>query len=361
MVSAAEPESAAREDRERNGAARAALRALEHALPPGVAVLAWSLHALVPAVPLPPLALALGVAAGVALARAPALRALRPAADVPLALGMVLLGAQCDRAALRAVGVTGLVLLVAHWFSAAAIVRAALRRAGEDERTASLAAVGLTGCGISAVLAAEAGDPRSPPRARTLAVAGVLVAGAAGFVVLPPLARALDLGPAELARLAGIALPTTAEAVLVGAAHSPEALRATGALRFAVNLLQWIPVLDHMRRHARRHAPRAAHAERAPVAASIARTATVVARRVPAFVWGLALVAAFAAADGFDARERAVLANVVNWAFLAALAGVGCALRPAEIARLGWRPVLAATAGWAGAAALLCVAVLLSA
>ncbi len=321
----------------------------ELALLAAVAIGAWSLHRALPALPLPPTTLFLGIAAGAAFTRVPALRNVRPAAEVPLTVGMVLLGSQCDLEAARTVGLAGLALLVAHWSASGWFVRRALLCAGESPRAASLVSVGLTGCGISAVLAAEESDPSSPPRARLLAIAAALVAGTTGFVLMPLVATRMGLGSTELARWAGIAMPTTAEAVLIGGAQSLEALRGTGAFRFVVNLLQWIPVLGH----ARRHGP---GGERI-AARSVAHTAHAVARRVPGFVWGLALVAAVAAAGGFASSERTVLAHVTNWALLMALAGVGFSIRPLAIAALGWRPIAAAVLGWLAGAGLLLAAV----
>jgi len=333
----------------------------------GVSITAWHLHRLVPALPLPTMTLFLGVAVGSACALSPALRHLRPAAEVPLAVGMVLLGAQCDVVAVHTVGFVGIALLLLHWWIAGRILRYALERAGESKRTASLVSVGSSGAGISAVLAAESSDPESPPRARLLAessdpespprarllaVASTLVTGALGFVLLPLVASSFWSSATTVARLSGIAMPTTAEAVLIGAAHSPEALRGTGAFRFVVNLLQWIPVLGH----ARRFAPR----EERGAARSVVRTAAAVARRMPGFVWGLTLLAAVGTLGGFADHERRVLANVTNWAFLGALAGVGFAIRPLEIAALGWRPIVAAVIGWLAAATILLGAVIAS-
>jgi len=318
----------------------------------GVSITAWHLHRLVPALPLPTMTLFLGVAVGSACALSPALRHLRPAAEVPLAVGMVLLGAQCDVVAVHTVGFVGIALLLLHWWIAGRILRYALERAGESKRTASLVSVGSSGAEISAVLAAESSDPESPPRARLLAVASTLVTGALGFVLLPLVASSFWSSATTVARLSGIAMPTTAEAVLIGAAHSPEALRGTGAFRFVVNLLQWIPVLGH----ARRFAPR----EERGAARSVVRTAAAVARRMPGFVWGLTLLAAVGTLGGFADHERRVLANVTNWAFLGALAGVGFAIRPLEIAALGWRPIVAAVIGWLAAATILLGAVIAS-
>lgn len=334
----------------RSAPARASTHALRDlGLLGAIAVVAWLVHRRAPSLPLPSTALVLGVLLGSACSLVPALRAISPAPEVPLAVGMVLLGAQCDAQAIAIVGFAGIALLVAHWHVVGFVMRFALRLAGEEARTASLVGVGLSGCGISAILAAKESDPATSERARLLAVTSTLIVGAAGFLALPPVFRVLDLDATEVARLAGIAMPTTAEAVVVGGAHSLAALRGTGALRFAVNLLQWIPVLDH----ARRFAP---SSERG-ASRSFVHSASTVLRRVPTFVWGLAVLALLATGGAFAANERETLARVTNWAFLMALVGVGFATRPLAIAALGWRPLVAALVAWSACAALLLVVI----
>lgn len=336
----------------RSAPARASTHALRDlALLGAIAVAAWLVHRRVPSLPLPSTALVLGVLLGSTFSLVPTLRAVSPAPEVPLAVGMVLLGAQCDAQAIAIVGFVGIALLVAHWHVVGYAMRFALRLAGEEPRAASLVGVGLSGCGISAILAAQESDPSTSERARLLAVTSTLLVGAAGFLALPPAAAALGLDATEIARLAGIAMPTTAEAVLVGGAHSLAALRGTGAFRFAVNVLQWIPVLDH----ARRFAP----AQSRDASRSLVRTASIALRRVPTFVWGLAVLALFATSGAFAAEERETLARVTNWAFLMALAGVGFATRPLSIAALGWRPLAAALLAWSVCAALLLAVILL--
>jgi uncharacterized membrane protein YadS len=167
---------------------------------------------------------------------------------------------------------------------------------------------------------------------------------------LPAVAAALRLDATQCARWAGITMPTTAEAVLVAASHSPEALRATGAMRFLVTLLLWIPVLAHLQR-----------IEPAPpgTARRPARAVWSAVRRVPAFVFGLSLLAVVTLLGGVAAEEQHALARATNWAFLMVLAGVGLTTRMHSLRRIGLRPLCAASLGWAAAAAVTLLWVLL--
>ena len=314
-----------------------------------VATASWALHRCDPPWPLPTQTLVLGVLVGHALARFESLRTWRPGAEVPLTVGMVLLGTQVDGGAVLAVGWFGLLLVVGHPLFAGAIVGAALRRVGVAPPTASLVALGLGGSGLPAVVAAQAGEARPDDDSRALAVTATLVVGALGFVLLPWCADRLAFDAAARARWIGVAMPTTADAVLLGAAHSPVALRATAALRFLVTLMLWLPVLLHLRRFGA-PTPDASTATRRrhAVAAALAR--------VPGFVFGLALLAALTMAGGLDDDERRALARLANWAFLLALAGIGMGLRAPALRRAGLRRLLAAVAGWLLAAAALALA-----
>jgi uncharacterized membrane protein YadS len=242
---------------------------------------------------------------------------------------------------LACVGAWAPVRLLLHWAVVTLLFRLAARPAGLPERTTALVGVGLTGCGLSAVVAAARGDPRTSPEERALAVAATLSCGAIAFVTLPLVGGWLRLEDCALAAWAGMALPTTAEAVLIGAARSPGALQSIGAWRLLVNLLPGLPIVLWLRRHG------------PPTAARNARDAALeTVRRVPAFVWGLAVLGAFGYAGAFDPAERSALSALTSWAFLTALAGVGLRLRLADLLRLGWRPLLACVTAWTLAAGL---------
>lgn len=307
-----------------------------------LAIGSWWLQRRTGWLPLPTQTLLLGMLFGLVCRRVPKLQGYRPAAEVPLTVGMVLLGAQVDADALRAIGLAGLLLLLLHQVVVGWCVRTPLRFVGVAPRTASLVAVGVGGGSLSAVLAAESAATRPDDVARQQAITSTLFVGAIGFLAQPPLVAALGLDATQCARWAGITMPTTAEAVLVAAGHSPEALRATGAMRFLVSLLLWIPVLAHLRR-----------VEPAPPGATShrARTVWLAVRRVPGFVFGLGLLAMVTLLGGVAPGEQAALARATNWAFLMVLAGVGMTLRPRSLQQLGLRPLLAATLGWAAAAA----------
>jgi len=314
-----------------------------------LAVAARGLGRLVPSVPLAPLTL------GLTLLLAPLLRARRvpgssePPHEVPLSVGMILLGVQLEPALLACLGPWAPLRLVLHWTVVLLLFSLAARLWRLPRRTLHLAALGLSGCGLSAVVSAARADPSTRPAERDLALAATLTCGALGFVAMPYLAQALDLSSCALGTWAGLSMPTTAEAVLIGAAHGTTTLQIVGAWRLVVNLLQALPIVLWIRAHA----PAPPGTPNRPLAVALGTV-----RRVPAFVWGLAVCGAFGFVGAFSAHERAVLSHVTSWAFLMALVGVGLRLKPRDLLRLGWKPVLACVLTWALASTLLLLAAL---
>ena len=303
-----------------------------------LAALGRAVHGVVGGLQLPVTTLLLAMGVGALLARSPRTRHLDPPAEVPLAVGMILLGVQFEAGTFARIGLGGVAALFAHWAVVGALFAGAARWRWLPARDAGVLAVGLTGCGLSAVLSAVRGDPAAPHHARTTAVATTLAAGALGFATMPWLGPAAGLDGEGLARWASTSLPTTAESVLVAAPHGPGALELAGAWRFLVNALQWAPILVYL----------AAFGPRDASAGGV-RGAL---RRVPAFTWGLAAFGALGVAGVFGAGERLALARLVNWAFLAALAGVGLRTRLGPLLRGGGRAVLVALLLWAVASAV---------
>ncbi len=307
-----------------------------------LAVLAKGLHALAATVPLPLFTLGFAMAVGGLLRRVPRGAAWRPPLELPLSVGMILLGVQFEPCLVACLGPADLGRMLLHWTIVGGLFALAARLHLLEPRTAGLLGTGLSGCGITAALAAAEGDPEVTATQRAGAVSLTLLCGSLGFALIPPIAHAVGMDAATLARWAGFAMPTTAEAVLIGGAHSPEAMQQVGAFRFFVNVLQWIPILAYLRLFGPR-------SERPSAWTAFAGTV----RRIPAFVWGLSFLGVFGFLGSFDAHEREVLAHVTNWVFLASLVGIGIAMRPRSVLALGLGATIVAALVWSLAAALL--------
>jgi len=302
-----------------------------------VAAVAWAMAPLL-GTPLPLTTLALGMLAS-AHPRLPWTRLTSDAPyDVPLAVGMILIGTQFEASVVSSVGLRGTALLLGFQLTVL-LAFFATARAGPDGRTWRLMGVALTGCGVSAAFAATEVHGPEGLRERPACLSTTLLVGGFGFVLLPLIAKLAALSPTETATWAGIVMPTTAEAVLIGASAGGVAFRLTGAYRFLVNVLQWIPVLLYARRRVGGDAPPSPW------------------KQIPYFVWGLVGTGVLGLVGAFDAQERAGLGRLANWAFLLSLVGIGMRMRPADLLRPGAARLLAALALWALLATVLLLVV----
>lgn len=296
--------------------------------------------------PLPMTALALTMLAAPAIERISGHR-LNVPYYIPLTAAMVLLGVQFERKLIGTIGLSGLGLMLGFWALVLALYFTAGKLGLLGKRRGMLLATAMTGCGVSAMVAASAADRESDEATQALGIAMVLLLGAIGLGVLPPIVEALELNSAQVGLLAGIGVTTTAEAVLVGAGHSPEALQVTGALRFLVNLLQFLPVLVYVKFYAS-----GVRSQRS----AIGRVASTMKRAVPAFTVGLALFALLGLSGAFNESDRRELGNLTNWLFLFTLCGIGLKTRPVELVRSGVRDALVVLTLWLISAGLLLLA-----
>ena len=242
--------------------------------------------------------------------------------EIPLSLGLILLGVQLRPAELLQLGATAPLWIVGYQLAVASLLLLFLRSRAPGLRSRGMIAMGLSGAGLASVLAVQRADPRAPGDITPVVLSSILTTGALGFVALPYVSGMLQLDAAELSQWAGIVMPTTTEAVLIGKAHSDEALRLTAAWRLLINLLQWIPIALYLACFAPRQ-----ESTRGWIARGFAVSKSTM-RGIPMFVWGLAIVGAFSCTEGFSPPERAALARLTYWSLLTALAGIGWNTRP---------------------------------
>jgi len=301
------------------------------------AIAAKALHHFMPGVPLPVLTLGFGVMLGNIVERSVEDAPRRLPFEIPLALGMILLGAQIDGGTIAMLGLGGVIALFSNWILVGLLYLLAVKCKLLPERKGALLATGMTGCGISAVIASAAGDPQSERSDVALGTAIVLACGALGLILLPLIGDTLQLDSETFARWVGVVMPTTAESVMAAARHSEDAFRTTGAYRLLVNLLLGLPVMLYLAHYAPKQ-----ERERS-VVAGVTRALI---GRMPPFVWGLALLAAVGVFGFFAPEERRALGNLTNWAFAVTLVGIGYQTRPVKLWRLGWRTILVCLCIW---------------
>ncbi len=270
--------------------------------------------------------------------------------EVTLSLGLILLGVQLVPENILKLGWSAPLWVLGYQLLVGTVFYAAVRARIFEKRTGGLLAMGISGSGLSSVLATMRSDPNAPEDVAPLVLSGLLCTGALGFVLFPMISVHLGLDAGQLARWSGVAMPTTAESVLVGASHSAQALHLTGAWRLLINLMQGIPIAAYLVVFTRNPNPEASGFRRG---LHIAHTSL---RGIPLFVWGLSLVGVFSCVQGFRPEEREVLSRLTTWAFLTALAGIGWNTRPRDLLRYGALRVALIVVLW-----MLCVCALLAA
>jgi uncharacterized membrane protein YadS len=260
---------------------------------------------------------------------------------IPLSVGLILMGTQVQPAVISSVGLSGvgLAFLVIGTTTLAFIAMARLGLL--PARLAGLLALGMSGCGISAIAAAAQSDSKARASQVSISSLAVLVTGAVSLVLLPLSAGWIGLGGRTFGLLAGLTVANTAEAVAVAQTAGNESMGVAASVKLAVNALQGVAIAVYLWRFAPK---------------SPGRLPMKIFGRVPVFVWGFVVLAVAAWLGGFSVSERSSLGNLTSWAFFIALVGVGFQTRLQVLRRIGIRPLFLASLVWLGVTALIILA-----
>ena len=313
------------------------------AVAPGVGVaaagaaLGWVVHLVLPWVPWLTASLVLGILAG-------SIPPLRVALDGPLTAGLafssrtllragiVVLGLKLslvDIAGLGWGGVAAIGAVVALSFAATWGVAKALRLPGDEP---VLLAAGFSICGVSAI-GAMAAARRSAAADSGAPTALVTLYGTLAIVVLPGLAAALRLSPAQAGQWAGLAVHDVGQVVATAGTLGAAALAVAVVVKLS-RVLLLAPMVAiaaiGQRRTARRAGERSGRLPPVVPLFIVGFVALVAARTVlPLPGWLL---------DAADVAQSALLAT--------ALAAIGAGLRLERLARSGARSLAAGALAW---------------
>ncbi len=338
------------------------------------AAVGYGIHLALPAVPWLTAALVVGVIVG-------SVRPARPRLDGPLKpglavaarrllrLGIVVLGLKLsltDIAGLGVPAILGIVALVVASFAVTLLIGRWLKLEGDQP---VLLAAGFSICGVSAV-GAMAAARDSDDRDSAVPIAMVTVYGTLAIVVLPVLASALSLDPAQFGHWAGASVHDVGQVVATASTAGTAALAVAVVVKLT-RVLMLAPMValasvGTRRRGARDAASAPVDAPRGvdsagntvagPFAGPVSRATPPL---VPLFIVGF-LVAVLL--RSFVPLPDALLsvADVLQSALLAAaLFAIGASLRLEKLVRTGGRAFLAGALAWAAILAMAYVTLLL--
>jgi uncharacterized integral membrane protein (TIGR00698 family) len=319
------------------------------------ALLAWGVHAAVPAIPLLTAAVLLGIVVGQLPVLRPALTgSLAPgltlASHSLMRVGVVLLGLKLSLVDIIGLGwltVTTTVLIVLLTFAGTLWLG---RRVGLPGHQPLLIATGFAVCGASAI-GAMSGVVKAKDRETATPVALVTLCGTLAIGVLPLLWHPLGLTDLQFGHWVGAGVHDVGQVVATAQIAGPAALAVAVVVKLT-RVLMLAPLVAGVAVYERRRGGGGAGGGGGTVDRSVRRPPVV-----PLFVAGflaMVLVRTFvplpsALLDAADLLQAAVLAM--------ALFGLGTAVRLTELARTGGRALGVGLASWLLIAVLALAAV----
>ena len=310
------------------------------------ALLAWGVHALVPAIPLLTAAVALGIIiAQLPFARPALTGTLAPglsmAAKRFMRIGIVLLGLKLslvDLAGLGWVAIATTVAIVLLTFVGTLWLG---RWFGLPGHQPLLIATGFSICGASAI-GAMSGVVKAKDEETATPIALVTLCGTLAIAVLPALWHPLALTTLQFGHWVGAGVHDVGQVVATAQIAGSAALAVAIVVKLT-RVLMLAPIVAvasvvERRRHTLAEAGAAAQTKRPPV--------------IPLFVAGF--IAAVLVRTFIHVPEVVLMgADTVQTAMLAmALFGLGSAVRLGTLVRTGWRALIVGLLSWAMIAAL---------
>jgi uncharacterized integral membrane protein (TIGR00698 family) len=308
------------------------------------AVLAWAVHAAVPAVPM----LTAAVALGILVAQLPAARPLLSGSLAPglksssrtlMRTGIVLLGLKLSLVDIAALGWAAILVVVAIVLATFGLTYGlgrALRLPGHEPL---LLAAGFSICGASAI-GAMAGATRAKESEQATPVALVTLCGTLAIAVLPALQAPLGLSDVAYGHWVGASVHDVGQVVATAqvAGASALAIAVVVKLTRVVMLAPMVAVAAAVtRRGGSEGGPRPAV--------------------VPLFVVGF--LAAVLVRTVVPLPDAVLVAadTAQTWLLAAALFALGSAVRLRALLTTGWRALVVALASWFAIAAMALAAV----
>jgi uncharacterized integral membrane protein (TIGR00698 family) len=327
----------------------------KHTRAPGLVVaaaavgVAWLVHLAVPVMPFLTAAVILGIlAANVPVSSSPVSGILRPGLDFSgkkfMRLGIVLLGLKLSLFDVAALGwgtlgiIVSIVLLT---FFGTLLLAKALKLPGDQP---ILLATGFSICGASAI-GAMSGVTKTDHRDTVVPIALVTLCGTLAIGVLPLLKVPLGLDPVQFGHWVGASVHDVGQVVATAQTAGPAAL--AGALIIKLTrVLMLAPMVTGVALVRRRKHKRAGSLKAEPGAA------VKLPPLVPLFVAGFMAMIVLRTLGFLPPAVLGIAGTAQDLLLAAALFGLGSSVRVGSLMRTGGRAIVAAMLSWALIAAL---------
>ncbi len=243
-----------------------------------------------------------------------------------LRIGVALLGARISFAQIGSLGWPPIILVVVGVIATISI-GALLSRPFKVSRSLGILTGGAVAiCGASAALAVSAVLPQSPEKERDtlFTVVSVTVLSTIAMVIYPLMARYFGLSSADAGLLFGATIHDVAQVVAAGHMISDEAglvATYTKLLRVAL-LLPAVLVISWAMRGGSGQSAR---------------------QLIPVFLLVFAALVVINSMGLIPAPVVKIVADISRWCLVCAIAALGMKTSLAELAKIGWRPIMLVT------------------
>ena len=250
-----------------------------------------------------------------------------------LKLGIVLVSAKFVLGDLLRIGGMSLLLVFVELILSLTVMTLLGRIFRLPPKLTSLLAIGSSICGVTAIMAAQGAiDPDEEDT--STAIAAILTLGAIALFTFPAIGHLLHIGQQSYGIWAGLAVDNTAEATVTGALYGDVAGRFAVLAKTARSSFIGFVVLGY-----------AVYWASQGQARRVERKALFLWQKFPKFILGFVAISVLATVGFFTAPQLKSLANLSQWAFLPAFAGVGLRTQFRDLVSQGWRPILVGVIG----------------
>ena len=246
-----------------------------------------------------------------------------------LRIGIAFLGARFLFSDVLKLGGFTISLVAIELFLSLSLMVVLGRLFGLGEKLTHLLAIGISICGVSAIIAGKGAIDAEDDDA-AYAISMILLLGAIGLFIYPLVGHLIHLDNYLFGIWAGLVVDNTAETAAVGAIYAEEAGKIAVLVKAARNATIGFVTLGFALYWAVRGQ-----------ATDVTNKGLFLWQKFPKFVLGFLLLSLLGTVGLFTPEQLTSLGNLSRWALLFAFAGVGLSLDLRTIRQLGTVPLIA--------------------